>query len=109
MIKVKNHAFQIYSLTFRLKTLREVAFLTDSGNWFHNLGVEEENGRSNIAVFNLGSAREPYVDDFSVRLSNCEIGVSEKYSCLYLLYDYKHFFVESSQNLMIWLFFYIVL
>ena len=35
MIKVKNHAFQIYSLTFRLKTLREVTFLTDSGNYVH--------------------------------------------------------------------------
>ena len=59
MIKVKNHAFQIYSLTFRLKTLREVAFLADSGNWFHNLGAENENEPSNIAVFDLGTAREP--------------------------------------------------
>ena len=76
MIKVKNRAFQIYSLTFRLKTLREVTFLTDSGNWFHNLDAEEENERSNIAVFDLGTAREPFVDDLSVRLSVCEIGVS---------------------------------
>ena len=76
MIKVKNHALHLYSLTFLLKTLREVAFLTDSGNWFHNLGAEEENERSNIAVFDLDTAREPFVDDLSVRLSVCEIGVS---------------------------------
>ena len=68
-MKVKNHAFQIYSLTFRLKMLREVASLTGSGNWFHNLGAEEENERSNIAVFDLGTARQPFVDDLSVRLS----------------------------------------
>ena len=72
MIKVKNHAFQINSLTFLLKMLREVDFLTDSSNWFHNLGAEEENGRSNNAAFDLGTAREPFVDDLSVQLRVCE-------------------------------------
>ena len=76
MIKVKNHAFQIYSLTFRLKTSREFTFLTDSDNWFHNLGAEEENERSNIAVLDLSTAREPFVDDLCVRLSVYEIGAS---------------------------------
>ena len=62
MIIVKNYTSQIYSLTFLLKTLREDAFLTDSGKLFHNLGAEEQNEPSNIAVYDLGTAREPFVD-----------------------------------------------
>ena len=76
MIKVKNHAFQKYSLIFRLETLREVTFLTDSDNWFHNRGTEVENERLNNAVFDLGTARQPFVADLCVRLSVCKNGAS---------------------------------
>ena len=48
------------SFTNRLKSLREVDFLTDSG------GAEEENEPSYIAFFDLGTAREPLVVDLSV-------------------------------------------
>ena len=74
-MKVKNYTSQKYSLTFLLNTLREDVFLTDSGKLFHCLGTEEQNEPSNIAVFDLGAAREPFVDDCSVRLSDCDIHV----------------------------------
>lgn len=70
-------------LAFFLKALREGAFLTDTGKWFHNLGVAHKNELSTIATFDVGAAKEPSVDDLSVRLrhwiekirdaSRCEI------------------------------------
>ena len=45
--------FKYIFLTFRLKTLREVAFLTDSGNWFHNLGAEEKNMNDQTLPFSI--------------------------------------------------------
>ena len=55
------------SFTHRLKLLREVDFLTDSGKVFHSRGAEEENEPSYIAFFDLGTSREPLVVDLSVR------------------------------------------
>ena len=48
MIEVQNYTSQIYSLTFRLKILREDDFLTDYGKLFHNLGGDEQNDPSNM-------------------------------------------------------------
>ena len=53
---------------FKTHVLREGAFLTHSGKSFHNLGAEHENEPSNIAVLDLGSSKEPSVDDLSVHL-----------------------------------------
>ena len=55
------------SLTHRLKSLRQVDFLTVSGKVFHSLGAEEENEPSYIAFFDLGTARKPLVVDLSVQ------------------------------------------
>ena len=48
----------IWILRFNIafKTLKEDAFLTDSGNWFPSLGAEYETDSSNIAVLNLATA-----------------------------------------------------
>ena len=39
------------------------------------MGAGEENERSNIAVFDLNTAKEPFVDDRSVRLRVSDTGV----------------------------------
>ena len=49
------------------KSLREVAFLTDSGKVFHSRSAEDENEPSYIAFFDLGTAREPLVVDLNMR------------------------------------------
>ena len=67
--------FQICSFTHRLKSLREADSLTDSGKVFHSRDAEEEVEPSYIAFFDLGTAREPLVEDLSVRLCDCDIGV----------------------------------
>ena len=59
--------FQICSFTHRLKSLRDVDFLTNSGKVFNSRGAEEENEPSYIAFFDLATAREPLVVDLSVR------------------------------------------
>ena len=55
------------SFTLPLKSLRELDFFTVSGRSFHKIGAEEENDPSYIAFFDLGTAREPFVVDLSVR------------------------------------------
>ena len=59
--------FQICYFTHRLKSLREVGFLTDSDKVFHSRGVEEENEPSYITFFDLCTAREPLVVYLRVR------------------------------------------
>ena len=58
----------MFSLTFCLKSTKVGDFLTDPGKSLHNRGAEEENDISYIAFFDLGTAREPFVVDFKVRL-----------------------------------------
>ena len=55
------------SFTLLLKSLRELDFFTVSGRSFHKRGAEEENDPSYIVFFDLGTAREPFVVDLSVR------------------------------------------
>ena len=55
------------SLKLLLKSLRELDFFTVSGRSFHKRGADEENDPSYIAFFDLGTAREPFVVDPSVR------------------------------------------
>ena len=63
-------------LIWVLKQLKEGAFLLASGNRFHKRDSVHENEPSNIAVFDLGSAKEPFEVDLSVRLCLCDIRIS---------------------------------
>ena len=63
-------------MTCVLKELKEDAFLVTSGSLFHNRGAVHENEQSNIAVFNLGTAKEPFEVDLSARVCVCDIGIS---------------------------------
>ena len=49
--------------------------MVTSGSRFHNRGAVHENEPSNIAVFDLGTAKEPFEVDLSVRLCVCDIGI----------------------------------
>ena len=50
-------------------------FLEASGNWFHNRGAIHEKEPSIIAVFDLGTAKDPFEVDLSVHLCVCAIGI----------------------------------
>ena len=63
-------------------------FFVASGNWFHERDAVHENEPSNIAVFDLDTAKEPFEVDLSVRVCACDIGISSsgKYVGVRLLY-----------------------
>ena len=53
-----------------------------SGNRFHERGAVHENEPSNIAAFDLDTAKKPFEVDLSVRVCVCDIGISSP--CIYV-------------------------
>ena len=63
-------------MTCVLKQLIKDAFLVTSRSCFHKGGAEHKNESSNIAVFDLGTAKELFEVDLTVRLCACDIRVN---------------------------------
>ena len=73
MKKVKIIKHKLSDL--RLKKFKEHAFLETSSSLFHYRDAVHENEPSNISVFDLVTAKEPFGVDLSVRLCVCDIGI----------------------------------